>query len=300
MTSDSLPTRAFGRTGHHSSVVAFGAAALAVLPQPECDRVVEEALARGINHFDVAPSYGDAELLLGPSVARHRGRMFLACKTRERKRWKARAELDQSLRRLRTDHLDLYQCHAIGSATDVLQILGPRGALEAFAEAKEQGLVRFLGLTGHHCGALEDALRRFPFDSVMFPLNPLQAALEHPAADYRPLLRTARELGVAPIGIKAIAWRPWPNGEERSHHTWYQPLTGSDDIRRAVHWSLSHDIATTVLPSDTRLWPEILAAAASFSGLTEDEAKLCIASAPHASPLFEVQVVPARQAYGPA
>ncbi|UCE87598.1 MAG: aldo/keto reductase, partial [Deltaproteobacteria bacterium] len=155
-----LDRRPLGRTGQHSAVLAFGGAALAALDAAAAERAVEDALARGVNHFDVAPSYGDAERLLAPSVARHRSRMFLACKTRERRRRGAREELSRSLARLGTDRLDLYQCHAVSSSVDLEQILGRGGAIELFEEARAEGLLRWIGITGHHCAVLRDAIER--------------------------------------------------------------------------------------------------------------------------------------------
>lgn len=296
----SLATRPLGRTGHASSVLAFGAAALWPLDQADADAAVEDALARGVNHFDVAPSYGDAELRLGPSVERHRERMFLACKTRERRAAGAREELARSLERLRSDRLDLYQCHAISSYVELEQVLGPRGAIAAFEEARDAGRVRFLGITGHHCGVLREALERYPFDSVMFPLNPLQAADPDPALDYRPLLETAERRGVGAIGIKAIARGPWADGVWREYSTWYEPHTDPATIRERVRYALSHPIATSVLPSDVRLWPALFDAAEHFEPLPPPERDALVEAERGRDPLYVVSMQPARQAFGPA
>jgi aryl-alcohol dehydrogenase-like predicted oxidoreductase len=298
--SERLPTRPLGRTGHESSVLAFGAAALWPLDQADADAAVEDALARGVNHFDVAPSYGDAELRLGPSVERHRERMFLACKTRERRAAGARAELARSLERLRTDRLDLYQCHALSSHVELEQVLGPRGAIAAFEEARDAGQIGFLGITGHHCGVLRDALERYAFDSVMFPLNPLQAADPDPALDYRPLLETAEQRGVAAIGIKAIARGPWANGAWREYTTWYEPHTKPAVMEERLRYALSHPIATTVLPSDVRLWPTLFDAAARFEELPVPEREALVEAERGHDPLYVVSMQLARQAYGPA
>jgi aryl-alcohol dehydrogenase-like predicted oxidoreductase len=292
-----LPQRPLGHTGQRSSILAFGGAALAPLDPAAAERAVDEALARGVNHFDVAPSYGDAEILLAASVARHRPRMFLACKTRERRRRRARDELSRSLERLRTDHLDLYQCHAVSSSVDLEQILGRGGAIELFEEARGEGLVRWFGITGHHCGVLKDAIERYPFDTVMFPLNPIQASDPRPATDYRPLLETARERSVGAIAIKSVAEGPWPNGERRSYTTWYRPLVEPQRVRERVRFALTHDITTTVLPSDVRLWPAIFEAAERFEPLADAECDALVVSARGSAPLYVEQMVPARQAY---
>jgi aryl-alcohol dehydrogenase-like predicted oxidoreductase len=283
-----LATRPLGRTGHRSSVLAFGGAAF--WEDGDADRAtaaLEDALARGVNHVDVAPQYGEAERVLGRAVAAHRDRLFLACKTMERRAPKARDELHRSLERLRTDHLDLYQCHAVSDATTLERLLAPGGALEAIAEARAQGLVRFVGITGHHCAVLRDALARFPFDTVMFPLNPIQAADPRPATDYRPLLAAALARGVGAIGIKAIAKGPWPTKASRRYGTWYEPHDAPDEIARRLHFTLSHGVATTVLPSDVRLWDACFAAAETYAAPLPDAAMdAMIAAAQGAEPLY--------------
>jgi len=292
-----LAERSLGKTGHRSSLLAFGGAALWPLGEVESTAAVEDALARGVNHFDVAPSYGDAELRLAPSVARHRDKMFLACKTRERRRDAARDELHRSLDRLRTDHFDLYQCHAVSDSFDLERILGPGGAIGAFQEAREAGQIRFLGITGHHCTVLRDAIERYPFDTVMFPLNPIQAADPRPATDYRPLLRAAVDRGIGIIAIKAIARSPWPNGAERGYTTWYRPFDDAAHIEERLRFTLSHPVSTTVLPSDTRLWPAIFAAAERFTPLPEPALEDMIRQANGAEPLYVESMKLALPAY---
>ncbi len=294
-----LDTRPLGRTGHRSAVLAFGGAALASLAQKEADRAVEMALEHGVNHFDVAPFYGAAEERLGPSVKRHRKQMFLACKTRERKKFRAREELERSLERLRTDHFDLYQCHALGSSLDLEALLGPRGAIETFEAARDEGLVRFFGITGHHCGVLKAALEIYPFDTVMFPLNPIQAADRRPAMDYRPLLDLAQERGVGAIAIKATARGPWPNGVARSYTTWYWPYDEPEPVQERLCFSLSHAVATAVLPSDLALWPTLFAAAERFEPLPPAKLEALVRAGADTEPLYVESIIPARQAYGP-
>lgn len=295
-----LERRALGATGHASSVLAFGAAAITSLNPKEAEAAIEDALERGVNHFDVAPFYGPAEGLLGPSVTRHREQMFLACKTRERKRFRARDELERSLERLQTDRLDLYQCHAVSSTLELDQILGPRGAIETLQRAQEEGVVRFLGITGHHCGVLREAIERFPFDTVMFPLNAIQAADPRPGGDYRPLLATALERGVGLIAIKSVARGPWPNGVERSYTTWYRPFHDPGDIEACLSFTLSHDVTTAVLPSDVRLWPAMFDAIGHLNELADEEIDQQIRAAAGSEPLYVEAMLPARQAYGPA
>lgn len=292
-----LPQRALGRTGHHSSILALGGFGLSFLGQSEANGVVDDALARGVNHFDVAPSYGDAEMKLAPSVARHRGHMFLACKTRERRAGAAREELQRSLERLRTDHFDLYQCHAVSDAFDLERLLGPGGAIEAIDAARAAGLTRFVGITGHHCAVLRQALERYPFDTVMFPLNPIQAADPRPATDYRPLLRTAVERGVGAIAIKATARGPWPNGDAPSYTTWYRPFDQPERVAERLAFTLSHPVATCVLPGDVRLWPAIFGAAERFTPMVEAQLEAMIAGAVGSDPLYVESMKLALPAY---
>ena len=282
-----LATRPLGRTGHRSSLLAFGGAAFWQDDGPaRATAALEDALARGVNHVDVAPQYGSAEAVLGPAVAAHREQIFLACKTMERKATKARDELHRSLERLRTDRFDLYQCHAVSDATALGRLLAPGGALEAIAEARAQGLVRFVGITGHHCAVLRDALLAFPFDTVMFPLNPAQAADPRPATDYRPLLATALARGVGAIGIKAIARGPWPTKASQRYTTWYEPLDAPAAMAEHLRFALTHAIATTVLPSDVRLWPPLFDAAETFAPLPDARVDALIAAAADAVPLY--------------
>ncbi len=297
MTPVSLPQRPLGRTGHHSSILAFGAFGLSFRSAAESEAIVDDALQRGVNHFDVAPSYGDAELKLGPSVARHRDRMFLACKTRERRRDAARAELERSLERLQTDHFDLYQCHAVSDAFDLERLLGPGGAMAAIDDARAAGLIRWVGITGHHCAVLRMALERYPFATVMFPLNPVQAADPRPATDYRPLLRTAVERGVGVIAIKATARSPWPNGTTPTYTTWYRPFDDADNVRRRLAYTLSHEVATSVLPGDVRLWPMLFAAAEHFTPLAPSEIEAMIDAERGAEPLYVESMKLALPAY---
>jgi aryl-alcohol dehydrogenase-like predicted oxidoreductase len=280
-------------------VLAFGAAALAPLDQEAADAAVEDALGRGVNHFDVAPTYGGAEGRLAPSVKRHREHLFLACKTRQRKRFRARDELHRSLETLGTDSFDLYQCHAVASSLDLEQLLGPRGALELFQEARDEGLVRFLGITGHHCDVLRQALESFPFDTVMLPVNPIQAADPRPATDYRPVLEVAQRRGVGVIAIKAVARGPWPAGVRRTYTTWYRPYDDEEEVGRRLRFALSHPIATCVLPSDVHLWPQLFEVAGDFEPLPDAEMSGLVDASRGAEPLYVESMLPARQAYGP-
>ncbi len=215
---------------------------LAASIKSTADRVLDLLLAHGVNHIDVAASYGDAELRVGPWMDRHRGDFFLATKTGQRDRAGAYDEIRRSLDRLRTDHVDLIQLHALIHPDEWEQAMGPDGALEAAVQAREEGLVRFIGVTGHgwNVAAMHKrSLERFDFDSVLMPWNWYAAHHEVYARDFEETVRICEERNVAVQTIKSIARGPWAAGVNRNHSTWYQPLENEEDIRAAVHWTLS-------------------------------------------------------------
>ncbi len=254
---------AFGRTGHRSSRVVFGAAALAVMRQDRADRLLELLLEHGVNHIDTAASYGDSELRIAPWMRRHRDGFFLATKTGERTRQGARESLHRSLERLGVESVDLLQLHNLVDEADWERALGPGGALEALVEAREQGLVRFLGVTGHgsRVAAMHRrSLERFPFDSVLLPCNHPMLAQPVYRADFEGLVSTCRERGVAVQTIKAVARRRW-TGEAARRFSWYEPLREPEALRRAVHFVLARPGLFLNSSSDATLLPAILEAA---------------------------------------
>jgi aryl-alcohol dehydrogenase-like predicted oxidoreductase len=283
-----MQTRRFGRTGHMSTVAILGAAAFSKASQAETDTAVEAAIAAGVNHIDVAPSYGWAETRLGPWLARERARFFLGCKTTERTRAGAAAELRGSLQRLQVEQFDLYQMHAVTTMAELDKVTAPGGSLEAAIEARDQGLTRYIGITGHGFESpvvFLEALRRFDFDSVLFPVNFVQyanPAYREPAEE---LLRTCRARDVGVMAIKAITRSPW-NGREQSYTTWYEPFDQPEAIQRAVNFALSQDVTGLCTAGDTRLFPLMLAACQSFTPLTESEQAGLVAGAGEFEPLF--------------
>ncbi|MFQ5616035.1 MAG: aldo/keto reductase [Anaerolineales bacterium] len=263
----------FGRTGHTSTRTLFGAAALWQPTQEEADRTLEVLLEYGINHIDTARSYGESELWLGPWMKKHRGDFFLATKTEQRTYQGAWDELRSSLERLRVDYVDLWQLHFLVDPAQWETAMGPGGALEAFIEAREQGLVRFLGVTGHgvHAAAMHKrSLARFDFDSVLLPLN--YAMMQNPqyAADFEALMAICREKNVAVQTIKGITRGPWGD-KPKTHNTWYEPLEAQADIDRATHWVLGHSGAFLNTASDIHLLPKILEAASRFQAAPPDD-----------------------------
>src|SRR5574341_1353272 len=239
-----MERRPFGRTGHMSTVAIFGAAAFWETEQTEADVTVERAIAAGINHIDVAPSYGIAEERLAPWLARERKRFFVGCKTMERTREGAATQLRQSLQRLRIDSFDLYQIHAVTSLDDLDAATRPGGALEAIVEARAQGLTRHIGITGHGVDSpavFIEALRRFDFDSVLFPINFVQYANPEFRRNAQELLRICAERNVGTMIIKSITKGPWGD-KPKTHNTWYEPFSERDHIRQAVNFVLSQNV----------------------------------------------------------
>lgn len=283
-----IPSLPFGSTGHLSTRTIFGAAALARVDQGDADRTMELVLDRGVNHIDTAASYGDSELRLGPWMERERYRFFLATKTGERTRDKARESIERSLERLRVPFVDLIQLHNLTDPEQWEIALGPGGALEAAIEARGQGLVRFIGVTGHGVIAPSMHLRsleRFPFDSVLAPYNYVMMQNPQYAADFEALAAVCRERGAALQTIKAITLGPW-NEKERTDATWYEPLREQDDIDRAVHWVLGRPGVFLNTVGDIHLLPRVFDAAARFTSPPSGEEMRAMMAAREMTPLF--------------
>jgi aryl-alcohol dehydrogenase-like predicted oxidoreductase len=271
--------RRLGRLDHRSSVLLYGAAALASVEQEVADRSILEALDAGINHFDVAASYGDAELRLGPWMPRIRDRIFLATKTGERSREAAWSQINASLERLQTERLDLLQLHAVGDLEDLDRAVGPGGALEAATRAVDEGIVDAVGITGHGSEAPAvhlEALRRFPFATVLTPLNPVLWRDAAYRASYEALAEEVHRQDAGLMIIKTISRRNWPDGPEGAPYTtWYEPLDGKERIRAAVSWVLAHkEITGLATAGDTRLLGATIAAEENRISAEEAEAVL--------------------------
>ena len=268
-----IARRPFGRTGHGSTVTLFGGAALARASQAEADRTLDLLLRHGVNHIDTAAGYGDSERRIGPWMARHRRDFFLATKTGMRTAAEAREDIHRSLERLRVDHVDLIQLHSLGHPDEWEQALGPGGALEAALEARQQGMARFIGVTGHgwHIAAMHKrSLARFDFDSVLLPYNFLMGQSERYRLDFEAVLTIARERNVAVQVIKSIARGPWA-ATDRTQTTWYQPLEAQADIDRGVHWILGIPGVFLNTVGDLGLLPKVLDAANRFQRRPADD-----------------------------
>ncbi|HEY4027343.1 MAG TPA: aldo/keto reductase [Candidatus Dormibacteraeota bacterium] len=285
MTIPSLP---FGRTGHNSSRAIFGAAALSRVTQDVADRALEVLLQYDVNHIDVAASYGDAELRVAPWLRRHPGRFFVATKTGRRTAGEAREDLHRSLDRLGVDHVDLWQLHNLADPIEWDVALSPGGALEAAVEAREQGLVRRIGVTGHGsqiAATHRRSLQRFDFDSVLLPCNYLTMAMPHYRESFDGLVATCGERGTAVQTIKSIAMRPWM-GRERTTSTWYQPLQGQTEIDAAVWWVLGRPGVFLITAGDVDLLPRVLDAASRFERTVGDDEMAALVERVKPQPIF--------------
>ena len=263
-----LSTLPFGRTGHHSSRVIFGGAALSRVTQDVADRTLEILLEYGVNHIDVAASYGHAELRVQPWLRREPNRFFLATKTGRRRADEAREELHRSLDRLGVDHVDLWQLHNLADPIEWDTALSPGGALEAAVQARDEGLVRFIGVTGHGAQIAANhrrSLERFDFDSVLLPYNRPTMRLPYYAENFNALLDTCRQRQVAVQTIKAVARAPWL-GRQRSAATWYEPFTEQADIDPAVWWALGEETVFLNSVGDVDILPRFLDAASRYQG----------------------------------
>ena len=284
-----IERRLFGRTGHSSSITLFGAAALARASEADADRALEVLLRYGVNHIDTAARYGDSELRIGPWMARHRKDFFLATKTGSRSAVEARTDIHRSLERLRVDHVDLIQLHALWHPDDWDQAMGPGGALEAAVEARQQGLVRFIGVTGHGWtipAMHRRSLMRFDFESVLLPYNFVMAQDQRYRESFRDVLTICRERNVAVQIIKSLARGPWA-AAERTHTTWYQPLEAQADIDHATHWIMGLLPDTFInTAGDLSLLPKVLDAASRFERSPSDEEMEEMLGAERMSSLF--------------
>ncbi len=280
-----LPRRPLGRTGENLSIIGLGGLVLAEETQETANNLVAEAIDQRVNYFDVAPSYGNAQDRLGPALKPFRKGVFLACKTLKRDREGAAGELRESLRKLQTDHFDLYQLHALSSKEDVEEALGPGGALEAFVQARKEGQVRFLGFSAHSAEAALLAIRQFDFDTALFPVN-FVCILQ---GGFGPqIIAAAREKKMGILALKGLARQPWPEGAARSEwpKCWYQPILDPVESELSLRFTLSQPITAAVPPGDKRLFRRALEIARRYGPLTAEEEAKIRAIAAGLKPLF--------------
>lgn len=286
MKPGQIEKRSLGKTGEMLSMIGFGGIVVKDATPAQASEVVKLAIDHGINYFDVAPSYGDAEVKLGPALEPYRKNVFLACKTGERTKDKSRAELEKSLKNLRTDHFDLYQLHAVTTLKDVDTILGPNGAIETFKEARDEGKVRFLGFSAHSVEAAMALMDRFDFDTILFPVN----FTTWNAGNFGPqVLAKAQEKKMGVLALKAMAKGPWQDGADRSKYPkcWYEPLTGEEEVRMGLRFTLSHPVTAAVPPGDESLFRTALAVSGRLQPLTNDEVERIKERGLKGAPLFK-------------
>jgi aryl-alcohol dehydrogenase-like predicted oxidoreductase len=283
-----IATAPFGRTGHESSRTIFGAAALGSVTQREADAALATILEHGVNHIDTAASYGDSELRLAPWLKDHRSEVFLATKTGKRNYGEARDEIRRSLERLGVDQVDLLQLHNLVDVIEWEFALREGGALEAALEARAEGLVRFIGVTGHGLTVAHmhtRSLERFAFDSVLLPYSYIQMRDQRYASEFEALATVCSERGVAMQTIKAISLAPW-NGRDQTAATWYEPLREQDDIDLAVQWVLGRPGVFLNTAADVELLPRVLDAAERFTSRPSDEELVELLGRRQLVPLF--------------
>lgn len=283
-----IPTLTFGHTGHESTRTIFGAAAFWDTPQKDVDAAMDILLQHGVNHIDTAASYDHSEALLGDWIRRHGSPFFLATKTDERSKQAAYDGVRRSLEQLHVDHIDLIQLHALHEEPDWTTALGPGGALEALIQARAEGLVRFIGVTGHglevpafHLRSLE----KFDFDSVLLPYNFLMMQNPRYAGNFDRLLAVCRERRVAVQTIKSITRSPW-NDMQPNRATWYRPLEQPGDIERAVHWVFGNPQVFLNTVGDLGLMPHVLEAAGTFASRPTNEEMQAMMERLSMQPLF--------------
>ncbi len=275
-----METRIFGRTGAKITFITMGGCGLGYVDQNKADKAVKLAMDHGINMIDVAPTYGNAEIRLNPWIEKYRNKFFLSEKTLKRKKNGAWRQLKRSLEKLGTSYFDLYQFHAVSSMEELDQILGENGAMEAFLEAKETGIIKNIGITAHHdVRVLQKALELSgDIDTVLLPVYVAAIAYPSPVNDFKRILEIACEKNIGVTAIKAISKNRW--NSEASYNTWYEPLSSQELIDQAVWFTLSQEGVTTYsLPCDIRLWPLVLDAAARFKKLNEEEQKKVVSAA---------------------
>jgi predicted aldo/keto reductase-like oxidoreductase len=276
-----MEKRRFGRIGHMSTVAIFGAVSLANATQAQADDAMKKVIAAGVNHIDVAPSYGDAEERLRPCLVKERKHFFLGCKTTERTFSNARVELHRSLKRLGVNSFDLYQIHGITTMEELDQVTASDGALEAIKSAQEEGLTRYIGITGHGVNAPKiflEALRRFDFDSVLFPINFIQYANKEYRYYAEELLRQCRIHDVGTMIIKSIARGPWEN-KPRTYDPWYEPFSDAAMIQQSANFVLSQDVTGLCTVGDMKLLPLVLNACEHYTRMNQTEQERLIENA---------------------
>ena len=287
-TPGKLEKRSLGKTGEMLSMIGFGGIIVMNATPEEASAAVRHAIDGGINYFDVAPSYGDAEIKLGPALEPYRKDIFLACKTGMRTKTEARKELEQSLKNLRTDHFDLYQHHAVTTLEEVDTILGPGGSMETFIEARNEGRIRFIGFSAHSVEAALAMMDRFDFDTILFPFN----FATWNAGNFGPqVMAKAKEKNMGILALKAMAKGPWQEGADRTGYPkcWYEPLSDPEDILMGLRFTLSHPVTAAIPPGEEKLFRQALSVSGNLKPLKKSEIQAIKEKALKGVPLFRFE-----------
>lgn len=278
-----IPKRPYGKKGDQLSIIGLGGIVLARLPQKKADALAREAYEKGINYFDVAPTYWDAEERMGPATKPFRDKIFLACKTTRRDAEGAQKELENSLRKLQTDHFDLYQLHGLSKMGELEQCFAPGGAMETFLKAREQGKVRYLGFSAHSEEVALEAIKRFPFDSVLFPFNFVTLFRGNFGWE---LLKEAPKRGITLLALKALAKTHWQEGDKRLEKCWYKPITDPKLANLALRFTLSLPVTAAIPPGDENIFRMALGLGERFRKITPREEQQLRAEAQNLTPIF--------------
>src|ERR1700759_2072190 len=286
--TNSMARRPLGKTGEHLSMIGFGGIVVMNEETGAASNIVAEAVDRGVNYFDVAPSYGNAQERLGPALAPYRKNCFLACKTEGRKKDDSRKQLEESLRLLKTDHVDLYQFHALTKMTDLDTVLGPGGAMETMEAAKKEGKIRYIGFSVHSAETAVAAMDRYHFDTIIFPLN----FVLYTQAGFGPqILKKAQEKQMGILALKSMAKTVWPEDQKKDHpepKCWYKPAGFPDEASLGLRWTLGHPITAAIPPGDERYFRLAMDVAQNYKPLDSHEEQALLAGAQGAEPIFHL------------
>ncbi len=284
--TDPIARRRLGKTDVHLSIIGMGGIVVMNSTPATSKSIVAEAVDRGINYFDVAPSYGDAQQLLGPALAPYREKSFLACKTGKRDKAGSRAALEESLQLLKTDHVDLYQFHALTKMTELDQVLGPGGAMETFEAARKEGKIRFIGFSAHSVETAVAAMDRYPFDTVLFPINWVLVS----QANFGPtVIQKAQEKGVGMLAIKSMAKTVWPVADKKDHphpKCWYEPANFPHEAAQGLRYTLGHSITAAIPPGDEAYFRLAMDVAQNYKPLDSKEQQALLHQASGVQPIF--------------
>ncbi|MHB1023143.1 MAG: aldo/keto reductase [Acidobacteriaceae bacterium] len=283
-----IARRPLGKTGEHLSIIGFGGIVVMNEETSHSKNIVAEAVDRGVNYFDVAPSYGNAQERLGPALAPYRKDCFLACKTDGRMKDDSRKQLEESLRTLKTDYFDLYQFHALTKMTDLDKVLGPGGAIETMEAAKKEGKIRYIGFSVHSAETALAAMDRYDFDTILFPVNFVLFS----QANFGPqILKHAKKKGMGILALKAMAKTVWPADQRQNHpepKCWYQPAAFPDEASLGLRWTLGHPVTAAIPPGDEKYFRLAMDVAQHYKPLKRHEEHALLAGATGAEPIFHL------------